>query len=326
MNDSVRLRAGGLAIVVSLIAAQVSATPPERAAGGGLQSGTSAAMTNQDVIKMVGAGLADDVIVTAIRQAPRRAFDLTPSGLIDLKLAHVPDAIVRAMQAVEDTAPPRTAPESRPVPAAAPPASPRPMAPASSLPPPTASAPSSTTLQEPSAPGELFFVAPGGALTALERVRLKDRKVGNARSQGIFKPSVQDFAYYFDGAASPVTFRSGDPQVFVIRMLGSSNRNARPPTPDEAQKHFLLTKLQSDEGKRYVTKVDVQFDVRSYGRPTPGLDPKKSERVATSFQLTPRTVLGPGEYVVLLAGTSNFEFLSNLSVGAERWAFSIVDR
>ena len=68
------------------------------------QGGSSAAMTNQDVIKMSAAGLAEDVIITAMRQAPRRDFDLSANGLIQLTPANVPDPIVRAMQAIEDTA------------------------------------------------------------------------------------------------------------------------------------------------------------------------------------------------------------------------------
>jgi hypothetical protein len=70
----------------------------------------------------------------------------------------------------------------------------------------------------------------------------------------------------------------------------------------------------------------VQFDVRTFGRPTPGLDPKRFERLATSLQLTPRTMLAPGEYVIYMAGTANFEFVGNLSTGGDRWAFAIVDR
>lgn len=339
MCCSRRVCTGLVAVVVSLFGAHLMATPLGRPTGFALQTGTAASgMTNQDVIKMVAAGLAEDVIVTAIRQAPRRALDLTPSGLIDLKLAKVPDAIVRAMQALEEGSA-KPAPEQKatptPSPAAAPAPPIRPTTPPAASPPPPAAAPPppapppppSTSLQEPSTPGELFFVAPTGTLTALERVRMRDKKVGGARSQGAFKGSVQDFAYYFDGASSPVTIKSGDPQVFVIRMLSPTNsRWGREATADEAQKHFLLTKLQSEDGRRFLTKVDVQFDVRSYGRPTPGLDPKKFERLAVSFQLTPRTVLPPGEYVVRMGGAQNFEFVTNLDTGDDRWAFAIVER
>jgi len=182
-----------------------------------------------------------------------------------------------------------------------------------------ASAAVPTAPQEPAAPGELFFVTATGGLTALERVRLREAKANRSRSQ-------QEIEFYFDGSSSPVVIRAGEPQSFAIRMMGGGGRWAKAATPEEAQKHFLLTKLQSADGRRYLTKVDVQFDVRSYGRPTPGLDPKRFERLATSLQLTPRTMLAPGEYVIYLAGTANFEFVGNMSTGGDRWAFAIVDR
>jgi hypothetical protein len=59
------------------------------------------AMTNQDVIKMVAAGLSSDVIATSIRQAARRSFDLSVDGLVALKTAGVPDPIIRLMQSPE---------------------------------------------------------------------------------------------------------------------------------------------------------------------------------------------------------------------------------
>jgi hypothetical protein len=327
--------AGFVAVLVMQFGALSASVLPRTPAAFASQSGSTAAMTNQDVIRMVAAGLAEDVIVTAIRQAARRNFDLSANGLIELKQAKVPDPIVRAMQAIDEGS--RWASEPRPAPAPLPPPPTAPTAPAGAPVRPIASAapshaaaatptPVPATIPEPALAGDLFSVSPAGTLTNLERVRMRERKVGGARSQGMFKPSVQDYAYYFDGSTSPVTVKAGDPQVFVIRMMAPTSRWGKEPTADEAQKHFLLTKLQSEEGRRYLTKVDVQFDARSYGRPTPGLDPKRYERAAVSFQLTPRIVLEPGEYVVLMAGTSNSEFIANLKSGADRWAFAIVER
>ena len=288
-------------------------------------------MTNQDVVKMVAAGLAEDVIVTAIRQAPSRTFDLTPTGLIDLKLAHVSDPIVRAMQAADnDGGSHAPAPRPAPTTSSEPPSSPPSAAPServvSSLPPTPASPPAAASVQEPTALGELYAISrPTGGLVSLERVQMKERKVGNVRSQGVFKPAVQDFAYYFEGASSPVTLHAGEPQKFAIRLLGS-DRGGKPATAEEAQKHFLLTKLQSEEGRRYITRVDAQFDVRTYGMPAPGLDPRKPDQTAVSFELTPRSPLGPGEYVILLAGTHNFQFIGNYQASSDRWAFAIPER
>ena len=59
------------------------------------------AMTNADVVEMVAARLSDQVITTSIRQAPAKNFDLTPTGLIALKKAGVPDAVILVMQEVD---------------------------------------------------------------------------------------------------------------------------------------------------------------------------------------------------------------------------------
>jgi len=326
--------AGLVTVFVSLAAVRGVAAPAAYAAEFALQGGASATMTNQDVIKMSKAGIAEDVILTAIRQAARRNFDLSADGLIELKLGKVPDAIVRAMQSLD---PPKAVDPPPPPPVVSPPPPPAPAldaapsrptpapAPAAPPPPTPVSAPSTTTAaspaipQEPAAPGELFFVTPSGSLTGLERVRLRETKAGRSRAQ-------QDIEFYFDGAGSPVVLKAGEPQSFAIRMMGGGGRWSKEPTAAEAQKHFLLTKLQSADGRRYLTKVDVQFDVKTFGRPAPGLDPKRFERLATSFQLMPRTVLGPGQYVIYMAGTTNFEFVSNLSTGGDRWAFAIADR
>jgi hypothetical protein len=225
------------------------------------------------------------------------------------------------------------APDPRPVPAASPAPAPPPAAATAPSARPASSGPSSpatpaaSSIQEPAALGELYGVSrTTGGLVSLERVQMKEQKVGGARSQGIFKPSVQDFSYYFEGSASPVTFKAGDPPAFAIRLMGPVDRYGKDATADEAQKHFLLTKLQSEGGRRYITKVDVQFDVKTYGTPTPGLDPRRASRAAVSFELTPRSALGPGEYVILLAGTHDFEFIANFLASSDRWAFAIADR
>jgi Domain of unknown function (DUF4440) len=57
-------------------------------------------MTNADVVEMVKAGLSEQIITTSIRQSLAKDFDLTPTGLIALKKAGVPDAIILIMQEV----------------------------------------------------------------------------------------------------------------------------------------------------------------------------------------------------------------------------------
>ncbi len=56
------------------------------------------AITNDDIVKMSEAGVAQDLIVKTIAESPVR-FDLSPDCLIGFKKAAVPDDIVRAMMA-----------------------------------------------------------------------------------------------------------------------------------------------------------------------------------------------------------------------------------
>ena len=65
---------------------------------GAMQAQSEATLTNDDVIKMVRAQLAPDIIRTAI-DASHAKFDLSPAGLIALKEAGVTDDLISAMQA-----------------------------------------------------------------------------------------------------------------------------------------------------------------------------------------------------------------------------------
>ncbi len=69
------------------------------------------ALTNESVVKMVKAGLAEEVVVTMVRSQPAK-YVLTPDQLIALKSAGVPDKVVAAM--VEKSA--GTSPSALPVP------------------------------------------------------------------------------------------------------------------------------------------------------------------------------------------------------------------
>jgi hypothetical protein len=78
-----------LVIVVSLLA--VLAGPLSRTRGSAQD-----VLTNDSVMAMVKAGLAESVIIEKIRASPRK-FDTSTDGLIKLKAAGVPDKIVEAM-------------------------------------------------------------------------------------------------------------------------------------------------------------------------------------------------------------------------------------
>ncbi len=55
-------------------------------------------MTNTDVIQMFTAGLSEQVVTLSIRQAREKEFDLSPTGLIALKKAGLPDTVILVMQ------------------------------------------------------------------------------------------------------------------------------------------------------------------------------------------------------------------------------------
>lgn len=107
VTDSVREAAQRCgAPTVSVAAAPPAVQNPNpNASAAPSSSGTAVAMTNDDVIKLVAAGLAAEVVVNAVRQAPAKSFDLAPSSLLALKNANVPDSVILAMQA---SAQPRT--------------------------------------------------------------------------------------------------------------------------------------------------------------------------------------------------------------------------
>jgi hypothetical protein len=61
-------------------------------------------MGNDDVVKMVKAGLSDDIIVTSINASPG-TYDTSPNGLIALKQAGASDKVIAAIVAKAGPAP-----------------------------------------------------------------------------------------------------------------------------------------------------------------------------------------------------------------------------
>jgi hypothetical protein len=75
------------------------------------------AMNNDSIVKMVKAGLSDDLIVTTINASPG-TYDTSADGIIALKTAGVSDKVVAAMVARAATPPaPPAAPPPPPAPA-----------------------------------------------------------------------------------------------------------------------------------------------------------------------------------------------------------------
>jgi len=54
-------------------------------------------VSNDDVVKMVAAGLSEEVVLAFVRQAPPNSFDTSPTALIALKEKQVPQSVIAAM-------------------------------------------------------------------------------------------------------------------------------------------------------------------------------------------------------------------------------------
>ena len=80
---------------VQAAAAAQSATP---AADDARREAEAATMKNADVIDMVKANVPEDIVLGAITDAARCAFDITPKGLIELTKAKVGKVIIKKMQ------------------------------------------------------------------------------------------------------------------------------------------------------------------------------------------------------------------------------------
>ena len=115
-----------LGVLTIWLVPAASPTSAEQAAAGRAGSGTpqkpapapaSTAMTNADVVKLVKAGLGDDIIVSAIRSSKERKFKLDADGLVQLKSDGVPDRVI-AVMLNPDAAPHHTCTRAGPGPAA----------------------------------------------------------------------------------------------------------------------------------------------------------------------------------------------------------------
>ena len=89
------------ALTVSLIPGSLSVSA-EQASGRGRATqapaaAASTAMTNADVVKLVKAGIGDEVVISAIRGAKERKFALGADALVQLKTDGVSDRIIGVM-------------------------------------------------------------------------------------------------------------------------------------------------------------------------------------------------------------------------------------
>ena len=134
--------------------------------------------------------------------------------------------------------------------------------------------------QRPSTLGEFFRVDPvTGAPTPLEYAKIKTL-VGPVQ-----RGHMQTADFYIEGVSSPVTFKAGEPEQFVICLMSAGDDWGKDVSNAEVRMHIGLGKLlvQSSENQRgkpvigrFITKATIPFDIEPFGQPTVGLDPKNT--------------------------------------------------
>jgi tetratricopeptide (TPR) repeat protein len=77
-----------------------AAEPASSKGAKSLTSPESGAMNNASVIKMVRAGLSEDIILTSINSAPKHSFDVSPDGLVALSQNQVGPRIIQRIQEI----------------------------------------------------------------------------------------------------------------------------------------------------------------------------------------------------------------------------------
>jgi hypothetical protein len=179
--------------------------------------------------------------------------------------------------------------------------------------------------QEPTTFGLVFRIDPAtGAPTPLEDCKIKSS--ATQYSSGFL---------FIDGPASPVAFKAAEPQVFVIRLMSPEDKYGVELTSEGVRKRIelkrlnvgVLKRLIGDKTVRYLTQPpNTPVDVQPYGQVALGLDPKKPNRTAQSFQLTPHVALTPGEYGISFTGIHNFELVDRAAFGFHQWAFGVAPR
>jgi hypothetical protein len=229
---------------------------------------TGAGMGNADVLKMATAGLAADVIVGAIRQAPSHNFDLSIDGLIALKRANVPDAVVAAMQ---QSSPPASASVGSPAAARIP----------------------DSKIPAPPEAKAFYSVGASGKLTMLEVGKPDIVSGRDTLTEG------SQVYYKLFGARSPVRFTDGSP-VIVIQMPPKGHGFMA--SLDNDNQFGDLYDMQIRRWEPVTGSREARFNTRAphmgdHYDPEPGTFDFAIMKIGTGlYKIVPVDPLVPGEY------------------------------
>jgi hypothetical protein len=252
-----------LLISAGLIAEQAKPAnqPAKPAAPQPAPAPAAAGMTNADVVRMVKAGLGEDLVISAIRGTKNRKFTLTADGLIQLKSDGVSDRVIAVM----------LNPDAVPPPAAAPPASP---APAPAAPATSAAAPASQT--------EVSLIASDGTKP------IASENGETSQSYAVIKMVVWA---NFRGLTSDVKTRDKRPTIQI--KVNESKFDSR--------FYLVKAELDKDDNQRSVRMKSGVYTFSTAFNPDDGwvIPTKPVQEPPGVWKMTVTKELPPGEYGVL---------------------------
>jgi hypothetical protein len=226
-------------------------------------------LTNQDIIGMVKAGLAETVVVAAIQSNPAN-YDTSPAALIELQKANVSAKVQETMLAAQNSQPP-----------AAP--TPAPGAPAASVLPDVSSAGAIGTLNR-------VFVLQGN-----DRTEMKQNK---AEYDTIAAPFFSKVFLKFEGKLAECRLSNPTP-VFEITLPGNwvASEHVKLVKPDVKKERRELT-VQGMAGPGVPIRPDKKANI-------PLVFEEVRKESSPGFQVTihhakPAKPISPGEYVLAM--------------------------
>jgi len=223
-------------------------------------------LNNDAVIKLVKAGLSEDLIISTINSQPG-TYDTSTDGLIALKSAGISDKVVNAIIS-RNSAHETTVQDSK-------------------------------KIQEPEFKGIIAFLDPSGAFVPLERQTPKFAMKTKAMGWGGMKQSNT-----YSGSKSPVRFKEGQDIRFVVRYPNVYMPGIEP-RPDILFTLNVL-KTSSDAREIVTMKLGAGLAFASAKSTVLDETQRKmnfSKYGEVSILMSPEKPLEPGEYVMKCGGS-----------------------
>lgn len=241
-------------------------------------------MDNAAVIKLVKAGLSDDLVISTINSQPG-TYDASPDGIIALKSAGLSDKVVAAMVAKAAQGAPRVlvAPEQE----------------------------VSSCSQESSVPGlpcepGVYYKGPRGWVKLGQTSPTASATKGGGKSlipvYGLFNHIKGVESYR--GARAALQIIEPGPKFYM--RLGRSNSTV---AVQRSTAHDEILRLEEEKDRR-----DLQVLSAGVASSRSGYDEKAIREVTITnmspeiIQIAPKSDLGPGEYLLDLGGKFDFGY------------------